>query len=313
MMTKSVLRAIALVAFAAATANSWAGGTSWPLETTFQFLGWRDHPGAPINLKVCSPNTNGGECASNTAQPVGTNTYVLGAKFQDLRNGQAVRGTNASADSGGTSRYQIIEFELDSGTFFHTNPEAHIAVVPRGFLPHEPNSSYPPFQTMTADVTIPYAYGNGIILGKSPCTLNGISIEHFYGPSSPNNVVLCPTGQLSFQPYSTYAVKVAVKQAPCPSPNESVVCRWVGYRIDRIGSAWGVQPWAQGGADNATLDNSAASYPPRGWNTLQAVDRASWYIAHVFTTTAVANWNFEVRNVQVSLAFTPPSWWSGEP
>lgn len=321
-----------------------AGATTFPGENSFSFAGY---PLAIYNyLQVCAANTPG--CHFALGVPLGPGPRLVSHIVEELQNGVAVRGSTSSLDPYGTMTYHTMELELHTENFFVDNPNAHIAIAPRAFLPYvipgttTPYNGYAPFE-MDGAARRPHAYGNGIILGKVPCNnglggitpagyqngnqdgtpdghVFGVAIEHFLGTGSPENKTACPaaSSQSTLDPWSVYSIKVSVRQAPCPPPS-AAQCRTVAYSIQKTGPVFGITPIIKGGGGTAFLDNSepepsgpvfggTAPIVPRGWSRLLYADRSSWFIANVLTEPG-KNWSFQVKNVQLSVSNAAPAWW----
>lgn len=323
-----------------------AGTVTFPGENEFVFSGWAS--GGVTYYNACAPNT--AACHTSTAGPIGGGTRLITTQAEQVKNGAAVRGSNAALDPSGTAAYHFVEMELHTGNFFTQNPDAHIVVAPRAFLPYvdpstgQPYNAYPPF-ALDSGIRRPHAYGNGFIFGKVPCNqglggvtpagyqdgngdgstdghVMGIAIEHFLGPVGPatsENKTACPGAakQLTVDHDAIYALRVFVRQQACPTG--AAQCRWVGYSIQRLPPVFGSAPLVLGGNDWADDSQPQPAGPvfgggtavvPPGWSALKTADVSSWFIAHVFTNPGTA-WSFRVKNVQFGVSDTPPVWWTG--
>lgn len=255
-------------------ASALAGVDTFPGWNSFTFEGssasgpvWgAQTPPILHYLKVCA----GPYCDYGDATHLGNGT-VIGNQFDQLMSGAAVRGDNSGLDPQGQQIYHTMSFELDTMDFFSKNPEAHITVAPRAFLPYAVGgimyNGYPAFTVEPAwnNAKVPYAMGSGIILGNVPCfnrelsdgrpfyydggkledyqgsLPNAVAIEHFLRPWGSNagvsNKTWCQkkAGVMPaplFQDQSTYQINVAVKRSTCDSP-QTGTCQWVGYFIQK--------------------------------------------------------------------------------
>ena len=331
----SLVRTSVLLATAAAASPAHAGPTTFPGETSFAFSGTLSD-NTPI-LTVCAMTTF--VCQSSIGDLIGSR--VVARSAGQLQAGAVVRGDIASQDPSGSATYHAIELDLHTQNFFSQNDGAHIDIAPRSLLPHQvngvPYNNYPLFQLWPGTSTkVPYAYGDGVIIGNVPCKTspggdyfagganltNGIAQEIYLRPDvATHDTTACAPGQLAFEDNAIYRVKVLVKQEQCPHKN--ALCRWIGYRVQKVptGPVFGGPPSAKGGFDASStqfIDDTAPAavfgggptQPPAGWTALQPADASSWFIAHVFTSSTSASWSFLVTNVQVTASNTLPAWWN---
>lgn len=333
-MRQSV-RIVSLLALVVIASPAQAGPTTFPGETSFAFSGTLSD-NTPI-LTVCAMTSF--VCHSSIGDLIGS--AVVARSAGQLQAGAVVRGDIAGQDPSGSATYHAIELDLNTQNFFSQNPGAHIAISPRSLLPHQvngvPYNNYPPYQLWPGTSTkVPYAYGDGVIIGSVPCKqspggdyfaagtnlANGIAQEIFLRPEvSGHDTTACASGQLVFEDNTLYRVKVLVKQEQCPHKN--ALCRWIGYRFQKVptGPVFGGPPSAKGGFDASPtqfIDDTAPAavfgggptQPPAGWTALKPADVSSWFISNIFTSSTSPSWSFLVTNVQVTASNTLPAWWN---
>lgn len=332
------MKPFVLVTFCAALTGSvssaYAGDISFPGESDFTVSGYlATHDGVPNTptLEVCANNTRVCHAGPGDAH-ASTSDRVVGRNIDQRVAGAVIRGDIEQQDPGGYATYHSMELELLTGDFFSKNPGAHIAIGPRSFLPYQVNgvqyNNYPAFTYLPGTtIEVPYAYGDGIILGNVPCKSapgagylgvgnigNGVAEEMFLNPASPHDTTACPTSQISFDDNATYTVKVFVRQEPCP--DKSATCRWIGYRLQKTAPAFG--PGAPLKAGNTVFVDDTAqpavfgggpTVAPYGWTALASNDRSSWFISHIFTSRT-NRWSFRIKNLKVTASNTAPSWWT---
>lgn len=320
-----------LLAFASGAS---AGDITFPGETSFTFSGYsgiyKGVSNTPM-LEVCANNL--GTCHESPGDAhAGLSDRVL-ARFLDQRvAGAAIRGDIYQQDPGGSAVYHSLEFELVTDNFFTQNPGAHISIGPRSLLPYQVNgtqyNNYPAFPYLSGTtIKVPYAYGDGIILGNVPCksapgagylgvgnVSNGIAEEIFINPANPHDITACPQSQISFENNATYLVKVFVRQEQCPHKN--ALCRWIGYRLQKTGAVFGPTGPTKAGNTNFIDDTAqpavfggGPTVAPAGWTSLWDTDRSSWFIAHTLTSKT-NRWSFRVKNLQAKASNIAPAWWT---
>jgi hypothetical protein len=335
----SAIRFFSVLAITTAASTVNASPTTFPGETSFRFLGTMSSSGPLVSACALGSSI----CFTSFGDSLGAR--VVGRTMDQLQTGSAIRADIANQDPDGSAIYHSMELDLETRDFFTQNPGAHLVFAPRTLLPLQINgvqyNNYPAFPRDPATQTkVPYAYGDGVIIGNVPCNSSpgvgyasagtnlssGIAQEIFLRPDlGTQNFTACAQEQLSFLDNSTYRVKILVKQDQCP-PGRNATCRWIGYRIQKLvtGPVFGPQPpqpSVKGGLDTRTTEFRDETSPaavfgggptvlPAGWTTLQPADRSAWFIGHAFTSATSASWSFQVNNVQVTASNTLPTWWN---
>lgn len=331
---KSIVLAVFIASLTTSIAVAHAGDTTFPGESDFTFSGYvgtyNGVPNTPM-LEVCATNT--GVCQASPGDAHASLSDRVIARNMDQRvAGAAIRGDISNQDPGGYAVYHSMELELNTGNFFSQNPGAHIDIAPRSLIPYQVNgaqyNNYPAFALLPGtQIKVPYAYGDGIILGNVPCNTappgymgvgnlgNGVAEEMFLRPADPEkNKTACPTGQISFADNATYLVKVFVREEWCP--NKNAPCHWIGYRLQKTAPVFGPTGPVKGGNTTNVDDTAQAAVfgggptvTPYGWTALSSNDRSSWFIAHVFTHKT-NRWSFRIKNLSVTASNTAPAWWT---
>ena len=301
---------------------------TFPGVGAFSFYGNQE---GDRSLAVCTgldTPSNAAACHKSFTQndPATSNTNgVDGSVGSTAGGGSIVRGALAYDPYGGSADTQWMSFTINTGNYFSANPNAHIAIGARAFLPPEGygdayafNSygTYPNTQTK-----LPHAYGDGIILGQygdpsnscgSPATVRGVLVEHFFAPYGSYGVETNQIGNCHsnvFLDNHDYSVRVAVQTFPYTYNGYTGHLRNITFQVVDLATG---QTAVQDLAGTSFLDAVDYLYrPPQFWGwtffdgagrpAYETRERVSWFLADIFTVGSVP-WSFRISNLQVATA-----------